>query len=377
MLMNSLRERFDTAGLDYRDHFVWLTDTLTSVHDDKRGEVVIRSLQDHDWRDVDMVPLTIGNRGDINALFCVPHTTPFFLSMSILLGGDLKAAQQIYEQYLAFRNEIMHQVLDPAYSVASNRIEHIQVSLDESIASATERLVIQLINQGLGSKQDGYNPQACLNSVAEPAGPGNLKLQIPAELAETVKVMLTINAVAIFVAMVAYHRGFDFVSHSKVNLYKRKAKELMAISSAEQEVSSSDSVIDSIVAHLNSNHQIRFAQILYYGHIETSSRQKLKDRLIAHLAPIDRSIQVDVVSGEEWNHSRYQAAVQIQDTLYVILSPRSFYPSVTGISDQTIQDNARMLQAIGRATYETLLPKALYFRVDNQSLEHHLSMEGS
>ena len=25
MLMNALRERFDGAGLDYREHFVWLT----------------------------------------------------------------------------------------------------------------------------------------------------------------------------------------------------------------------------------------------------------------------------------------------------------------------------------------------------------------
>ena len=377
MLMNSLRERFDTAGLDYRNHFIWLTDTRTSMHDKKRGEAVIRSLQDHDWQDADMMPLTIGNRGDINALFCVPHTTPVFLSMSILLGGDLKAVQRIYQQYLAFRTEIVHQALEPAYYVASNHIEHIQVSLDESIASATERLVNQLINQGLGSKQDGYSPRACLTSGNETAGPGQLKLQMPAESANAVKMMLTCNAVAVFVAMVAYHRSFDFVSHPKVNLYKRKAKELMATSPAEQKDSSFDSVIDGIVAQLNSNHEIRFAQVLYYGNIESSSRQNLKKRLMSHLIQNDRSIQVDVVQGEEWNHSRYQAAVQIQDTLYVILAPTSLGLPVTGIPEKVIQGNVRMLQSIGRATYETLLPKALYFHVSDQFLDHDLPIAAS
>ena len=40
--------------------------------------------------------------------------------------------------------------------------------------------------------------------------------------------MLTMNPLSAFVAIVAFHRRIDFVNHPKVNLYKRRAVELMA-----------------------------------------------------------------------------------------------------------------------------------------------------
>ena len=375
MLMNSLRERFDTAGLDYRDHFAWLTDTCTSARDDKRGEAVIRSLKDHDWRDVDMVPLTFGNRADINALFCAPHSTPMFLSLSILLHDDWKAIQQTYQQYLALRDEAVRQVLPRAYSVASNHVEHIQVSLDESIAPAAKRLVTQLIDQGLGSKQVGYNPRACVASCGEGAGSGHLALQIPVEASKIVKVMLTVNACSIFVAMVAYHRKIDFVTHPKVNLYKRRAKELVAAPAVEQDVSDPGSVSGDILTYLSNNYRTRFVQILCYGHVITTSQQSVKDWLASQLALTAESITIDIISGEEWNHSRYQAAAQVEDTLYVILVPQSYCYQVSGISKRTIHGNTDMLQAIARATYETLLPKTLYFQVGEDFLKDHVSSD--
>ena len=38
-----------------------------------------------------------------------------------------------------------------------------------------------------------------------------------------VKIMQTMNTLSAFVAIVAYHRRIDFVTHPKVNLYKRRA----------------------------------------------------------------------------------------------------------------------------------------------------------
>jgi len=48
MLMNALRERFDSAGLDYREHFVWLTDPCNLSTTAKSGEAAIRALKEHD-----------------------------------------------------------------------------------------------------------------------------------------------------------------------------------------------------------------------------------------------------------------------------------------------------------------------------------------
>ena len=38
-----------------------------------------------------------------------------------------------------------------------------------------------------------------------------------------VKIMQTMNTLSAFVAIVVYHRSIDFVTHPKVNLYKRRA----------------------------------------------------------------------------------------------------------------------------------------------------------
>ena len=101
MLMNALRERFDSAGLDYRDHFVWLMNMRQSKRDRASGEAVIRSLKEHDWKKVDMVPLTVKNHADINALFCAPHSVLMFLLLALMFSKDLNAVRRTYQQYLA------------------------------------------------------------------------------------------------------------------------------------------------------------------------------------------------------------------------------------------------------------------------------------
>lgn len=45
------------------------------------------------------------------------------------------------------------------------------------------------------------------------------------------------NTLSAFVAIMAYHRRIDFVTHPKVNLYKPRAVELMAAAEVEQKVS--------------------------------------------------------------------------------------------------------------------------------------------
>ncbi|KAI9770987.1 MAG: hypothetical protein M1840_002691 [Geoglossum simile] len=365
MLMNALRERFDSAGLDYREHFVWLTDTCNSVHDCNSGEGVIRASGGHDWENVDIVPLTVKNHSDINALFCAPHSVVMFLTLVLLLRKETEAVWHIYQQYLALRERVVHCILPKADSIASNHIEHIQVNLDASIAPAMVRLVTQLIAQGLGSKQVGFNPRVRVASYGQSAGFELVALPMPAETPAAVKVMLTMNALAIFVAMVAYHRRITFVTHPKVDLYKRKAAELMATAEVEQSVSDPGPISTKIIAYLNDNPRMRFVEIICYGLVSVPRRQGVRDWLASCLAPRIPSTSIDIVRGEEWNHSVYQAAVQTEDTLYVILVLQKYCSDVEGISKKTIRGNIRMLQAIARATYETLGARALYFGADD------------
>ena len=86
-----------------------------------------------------MVPLTVENHADINALFCAPHSVLMLLLALLYLKG-LKAVRDTYRQYLALRDEGIHGILLKAYSVASNDIEHTRLGLDESIAPAMVKL---------------------------------------------------------------------------------------------------------------------------------------------------------------------------------------------------------------------------------------------
>lgn len=369
MLMNALRERFDSAGLDYRKHFVWLTSMRQSERDYASGEATIRSLKEHDWKKVDMMPLTIGNHPDINALFCAPYSVLMFLPLALLFSKDLKAVQRTYQQYLALRDGFVRGILLKAYSVALNHIGHIHLGLDESIAPAMTGLVTQLIEQGLGSKQIGFNPRVCVTSCDQTAGFETVAIPLHTEASAAVKIMLTMNTLSAFVALVAYHRRINFVTHPKVNLYKSRAMELMAAAEVEQKVSNPGSITAKIIAYLSKNLQTHFVEVLCYGHVSVFHRQSIKDWLDSGLVSITPSTSIAVVPGEAWNHSRYQAAVQTEDTVYVVLVSDKYCSQVEGVSKGTINSNTRTLQAIALATYETLLPKALYFRVGAGFLE--------
>lgn len=369
MLMDTLRERFDSAGLDYRAHFVWLTSMRQSERDYASGEATIRSLREHDWKKVDMVPLTIGNHPDINALFCAPYSVLMFLPLALLFSKDLKAVQRIFQQYLALKDGVVRGILLEAYSVASNHIGHIHLKLDESIAPTMTRLVTQLIEQGLGSKQIGFNPRACVTSCGQTAGFETVALPLHTEASAAVKIMLTMNTLSAFVALVAYHRRINFVTHPKVNLYKRRAMELMAAADVERKVSDPISFTADIIAYLSDNFQTHFVEVLCYGHVFVRHQQSIKDWLDSGLVSRIPSTSIAVVPGEAWNHSRYQAAVQTEDTVYVVLVSEKYCSQVAGVSDGAIDRNIRTLQAIALATYETLLPKALYFRVGEGFLE--------
>ena len=48
ILMNALRERFDSAGFGHRERFIWLTNMHQSECDCASGEGVTQSLKEHD-----------------------------------------------------------------------------------------------------------------------------------------------------------------------------------------------------------------------------------------------------------------------------------------------------------------------------------------
>ncbi|MCJ1442734.1 MAG: hypothetical protein MMC23_003231 [Stictis urceolatum] len=376
LLMNALRERFDSAGLDYREHFVWLTDTNQAGRNGDSGEVVIRSLDKHDWKDVEVLPLTVSNHSDINALHAMPHSMPMFLALVLLLRKDYEALRFMYQQYLALRPAAVHGTLVKAYSVASNHVEHLQLVVDGDIVSAVSRSVTQLIEQGLGAKEAGFNPRVRVTSLGKVAGFQPVALTVPTEAPAAVKAMLTMNALSIFVAVVAYHRRIEFVTHHSVDLYKRRSVELIATDEPQQDLADSARFASMLVEYLSSNHHIRFVEVVYYGHISTAYRQSVKDWLASSPDSNVQRVSINVIAGEEWNHSRYQAAVKREDAVFMILVPQEYCSQVDGISHKATEANIKTLQAIARATYETLLPHAMYCRVSEGFPKEEIPVSG-
>lgn len=373
-LMNALREYFDTAGLDYRQHFIWLTDTggRPPNGNAKISDAMIQSIGVHDWQHVNCVPLTVGNRSGISALFCAPHSMVMFLPLIMLLRKDWQAMRHLYQQYLAGRDQVLGgSILSEAYSIAHRGVEHIRLDVDESITQAVAKLVTQLIEQALGSKEAGFNPRVRVAPIGKAAARATnpqqavVTLQMPAETPAVIKAMLTMDAVCVFVSLVAYHMKIGFVTHPKVDLYKRRAVELIA---ADQEAKHDVSYLDAtacdevVTAYLKRDLRTRFVEILCYGQ-STSVCHEIKARMMASSSQATPDVSIEIHRGEEWNHSRYQAAVQREDTLYVILVPRNYLHQVEGISEGTISSNIRLFQAIARATYETLLPRALLLQM--------------
>ncbi|KAL4905929.1 hypothetical protein BDW74DRAFT_152291 [Aspergillus multicolor] len=371
MLMETLRDCFDGAGLSYREHFLWLTDSSRSPEDVRSGEDSIRASRGHDWEKVNILPLDVGDHADINALFCVPHSSLFFMAMALGHRGDASAVRHMYVQYIKLADDIARSVVPIADHVASNRIEDFQMDLAEIASPNLENLIIQLIAQSLGSKQHGFNPRMHFASGVTPHAT-YLELPIPAEIPPLVKAMLTMYALSVFVAVVAYHRDISFVTHPKVNLYKQKAKDLLTtmLLSGERgtspDISSPGTITDQIRLHLDRHSQTRFVDIVVYGIVPTVHRLRVRDLLASYLRSraSEPEVQISVVHGSDWNHSAYQRAVQAEDSLYVILELQKYRMSVEGVSELRISENVAMLRAIARGTYETLRAKALYFVVD-------------
>lgn len=140
----------------------------------------------------------------------------------------------------------------------------------------------------------------------------------------------------------------------------------MNAAETEQRVLCPESIRAEIAAYLRSHPRTRHAAILCYGQILSSSRQEITEWIASCMNSTAQNMSIEVVPGEEWNHFRYQAAVQREDTLHVVLVPNEYRHRVEGISTETIHGNTRMLHAIARATYETLIPNSLYFRVNTE-----------
>ena len=379
-LMNTLRDTFDHVGLDPCNHFVWITESKDTLDAQVQTsiETFDESLKRHQWKEINAIRLTFGEHKDINALFCVPHSVPFFLALALLLDNQVEEVGKICQEYRSLRKGLDHiSLLEAAESLAAmHNPETIQIDIEECISPAANDLITQLIAQALGSKQDNFNPRVHIGKLTEitkhKSGVLQLALPMPEKASKHVKLMLSMNSVTYFVAMPAYHKEINFVIHPKVNIYKKRAMELLASKEeqhpAEKEIPSVLTFnAEDIVAHLQSNSSARFVDVIYFGpSCDTSSLSGMQDVITTCLREHEDStedIRITAYHGSRWIHSRYRAAVQMKNTLRVVVTEQSIRQQIPGIPLQRLKFNLKLTRCIAYAVYESLKPNSICFKL--------------
>ncbi|KXJ88891.1 hypothetical protein Micbo1qcDRAFT_177925 [Microdochium bolleyi] len=399
-LMDTLRERFDLEGLDYRDHFVWLTDRVSSVRDTASGEAIIRDSKAHDWTGVDVIPLTLRDQIPINALFGVPYSSLVFLSIVLRLESSnerdpLPLLRELYDEYTCSSEAVLQSYLssnaEAVTSACTSTAVNLHIILPDCIAAGfgAERLATQLFQQALGSKDAGFHVRVRATAASaarietDTSDDGFLVIPaptVPPGTSHIVTALVTINALSFICAMIAAQRGIEFVTHPSVDMYKQRARELMLLSQASEpgddddnssyttSPRSSEEDLCKLIAlvtlsHLDtSSSGIRFLDIIPYGHEQQRVAASVRDTLAGKWRGRDDRYDtgsIRIIPGEYWNHSEFPSAVAVaqrgqdssgDDTLRVFIIPPGPRSLVTNSTQQQQSPTSSSARGISEQT---------------------------
>ena len=163
-----------------------------------------------------------------------------------------------------------------------------------------------------------------------------IKLPIPAKAPAPVQGMLSMYALSVFVAVVAYHRNIRFVTHPMVTLYKCRAKDLVSALEIKHAISSPpESMSDRTILYLAQNLQIHLVDAVCCWVISTTYKEGVKNWCRASDQKFPTSILR--LPRAPTGHSMYQRAVQ-DDTSYMILEPRKNPTKVEGTLEHTYME---------------------------------------
>ncbi|MFC1599205.1 ROK family protein, partial [Candidatus Omnitrophota bacterium] len=371
-LMLSLREKFEAEGLRCQDHFMWLTDVQREDNGMPSGRETIAGMRDSEgqavWRNVVTQSIKVDEKVDVDARFSAPHTAGFLLPLAVLLGGEegIHNVKVFYAKYLKYfnsnREELIARATAAAEQIALSDSQNFAIRLKPELASALRPWILSLFLESLGSKQGGFNPKVIVTSENIPGGFKEIRIDLPQDTSAVVELMLYFYVLQVTVATAAYLRDINFVSHPKVNLYKRLVRDV-----TDEEISTIEKIDvpglkRKIIDSLDAKDELKYVEVVCYFHITEEERQQLHAGFESYLG--ERLI--GVFAGTRWNHHSYQSAVDNNNTLYVLLTHDGYQPGpeLVGISSETLQENFHILNAIAYATAATLKDKSLLFALD-------------
>lgn len=124
-LLSTLRENFQTHGLDYHNHFLWLTDL-------PQGRAKI---ENSGWKGVEILPIQTDGRTDIGGRFSAPHTTIFLLPLLLLLNKDLNRLETLWSDYVQLRKSFLFEPVERAYDLSEKTTQYFAIVLEKDLSA--------------------------------------------------------------------------------------------------------------------------------------------------------------------------------------------------------------------------------------------------
>ncbi|MDQ1279936.1 MAG: hypothetical protein QG670_1198 [Thermoproteota archaeon] len=350
-ILNTFKEKFQAENIDYRSHFLWLTDV-------PQGEQKIRKAG---WEDIEILPIQLDGGTDIGGRFTAPHTLIFLIPLLLLLNSDINEVKVLWNKYVKLIKELILKPVEKAYQLAKTDTQYFAVVAEEKLSQALETWITQLFQESLGSKISGFNPKTVVVAKSSPEGFEAIRFD-RASSNILVEAMLNMYFSQIFVAIFAYYKNINFVTQPEVEIYKKKMKEISAGRIPKAGRVAAAEYVERIEKILQSHPKVKFLEVVCYWHLKDAERNTLRQTLEVAF-PSKENI---VFKGSDWNHHSYQAASRNEDTLFVILIKDSYENQISGIQKKTLEENINTLRTIAYATYETLKEKAGFIEVKGE-----------
>ncbi len=255
---------------------------------------------------------------------------------------------------------IRDRAIQRAKEVADKDIQKFAIVVGSPLLQqALDTWIIQLFEESLGSKKDGFYPRTIVvaDKSAVPEDFTPVEFQLPTD-DPLLRMMALTYLLEVFVADISRRKEINFVNQPQVELYKKKTRELMGRELMPLAPIEIGTLKDRIQSRLKVKPETRFIDVVLYGEVSGETLERIRGELQERF----KGQLVQVFIGSDWNHHSYQAAVQDPNTLFVILT-KDYVTDIEGFDRRQAQENLHTLKVIAEATYETLKDKAIYCKI--------------
>lgn len=339
LLARSMRQ---ALGDKSKNNILWIADKGAFARLEASG-----------WQDEKKISIQPDGKEDIGGRFTSPHTLIFLAPLVITLGRDMESLNKFWQEYIAFSRTLEDKAFSDALRCSKESHAKFSVEVRNKILGGIDNWIIQLFQESLGSKIEGFYPKTLVCGEGKGLKGFNLlKLDIDTRdaLVYTAALMYYLQ---VFTALLSYLKKINFIDQPYVEVYK---KELKSLEDKEIETAESISLEDLAFLAEEKSKDKEFVDCVLYFQADKAFKESLSRALAARL----KGKYISIFEGSDWNHHSYQAAFKDPLTLFVILTLKDYRGSSEYIGGDQIGTNLKVLKAISYATYLTIKDKALY-----------------